>query len=124
MIATTTFRSESTSGFASDGVGRIQCFQCAVSKRDSGKLHLSNGTTVNDKLALKTGRLGRLLESGADAVRLVDEVYGRALARPPRLEERQAFEDVFREAGPDQRKAVAEDLFWSVLTSREFLFQH
>ena len=87
-------------------------------------LHLSNGTTVNDKLALKTGRLGRLLESGADAVRLVDEVYGRALARPPRLEERRAFEDVFREAGPDQRKAVAEDLFWSVLTSREFLFQH
>ncbi len=87
-------------------------------------LHLSNGTTVNDKLALKTGRLARLLESGADAGRLVDEVYGRALARPPRLEERRAFEDVFREAGPEQRKAVAEDLFWSVLTSREFLFQH
>jgi len=40
------------------------------------------------------------------------------------LEERRAFEDVFREAGPEQRKAVAEDLFWSVLTSREFLFQH
>ncbi len=87
-------------------------------------LHLSNGTTVNDKLASKTGRLVRLLESGADAGRLVDEVYRRALARAPRPEERRAFGDVFRETGPEERKAVAEDLFWSVLTSREFLFQH
>jgi len=33
---------------------------------------------------------------------------------------RQAFDDV----GSGQRSAVAEDLLWSILTSREFLFQH
>jgi hypothetical protein len=31
---------------------------------------------------------------------------------------------MFQEAGPEQRVSVAEDLFWSILTSREFLFQH
>jgi len=87
-------------------------------------LHLSNGTTINDKLAAAKGRLAGLLEGGMSTDALVEEVYLRALSRAPRPEERQAFVEVFREAGANDRKAVAEDLVWSVLTSREFLFQH
>ncbi len=87
-------------------------------------LHLSNGTTINSKLASPAGRLAKLLESGADAARLVEEVYWMALSRSPRSAERQAFAEVFQAAGPEQKREVAEDLFWSVLTSREFLFQH
>jgi hypothetical protein len=87
-------------------------------------LHLSNGTTINDKLAAAKGRLAGLLEAGMSTDALVEEVYLRALSRAPRPEERQAFVEVFREAGVNDRKAVAEDLVWSVLTSREFLFQH
>ncbi len=87
-------------------------------------LHLSNGSTINTKLSAPTGRLAKLLASGLDADRLVDEVYRLALSRPPRVSERQAFAEVFRAAGPEQKREVAEDLFWSVLTSREFLFQH
>jgi hypothetical protein len=87
-------------------------------------LHLSNGSTINAKLAASTGRLAKLLESGADANRLVDEVYLLALSRSPRASERQAYAEVFRGSEPGQKREVAEDLFWSVLTSREFLFQH
>jgi len=87
-------------------------------------LHLSNGSTVNDKLSAQAGRLNRLLGEGVDADRLVTEAYSVALSRAPREAERAAFLRMFQEAGPDQRASVAEDLFWSILTSREFLFQH
>jgi hypothetical protein len=87
-------------------------------------LHLSNGSTVNDKLRSPEGRLSRLLAEGADADRLISEAYRLALSRPPRPEERRSLLRAFAEAGPGQRSAVAEDLFWAILTGREFLFQH
>lgn len=87
-------------------------------------LHLSNGSAVNDKLKATEGRLSRLLADGRDAEGLITEAYAVALSRAPREAERKAFLRLFEEAGPDQRASVAEDLFWSILTSREFLFQH
>lgn len=87
-------------------------------------LHLSNGGTVNDKLRSSEGRLARLLADGADADRLISEAYRLALSRPPRPEERRGLLRAFADAGPGQRSAVAEDLFWAILTGREFLFQH
>lgn len=87
-------------------------------------LHLANGSTVNGKLADAEGRLATLLASRPEPGVLMDEIYRRALSRPPRPEEREAFLKLFREAGPAGAREVAEDLFWSVLTSREFLFQH
>ena len=87
-------------------------------------LHLSNGSAVNEKLKGGEGRLSRLLAEGADADRLITEVYAAALSRAPKEAERKAFLRWFDEAGPAQRASVAEDLFWSILTSREFLFQH
>ena len=87
-------------------------------------LHLSNGSTVNDKLSAPAGRLARLLREEADADRLITEAYSVALSRAPRETERKAYLQLFQEAGPAQRTSVAEDLFWSILTSREFLFQH
>jgi hypothetical protein len=87
-------------------------------------LHLSNGNTVNGKLASPDGRLARLLAEEKDDGRLVEEAYVRCLARPPRAAEKAALMAQFAAAGPDGRREVAEDLFWSLLTSREFLFQH
>jgi len=87
-------------------------------------LHLSNGATVNDKLGAKEGRLAGWLADGAAPERLVTEAYALALARAPREAERRALLRAFDDAGPGQRSAVAEDLLWSILTSREFLFQH
>ena len=87
-------------------------------------LHLSNGATVNDKLGAKEGRLAGWLADGAAPDRLVTEAYALALSRAPREAERRALLRAFDDAGPGQRSAVAEDLLWSILTSREFLFQH
>lgn len=85
-------------------------------------LHLSNGSTLNAKLASSKGRLAESLEG--DPARLIDEAWMRCLSRTPTAEERDRFLAMFREAGDGGRREVMEDLYWSLLTSREFLFQH
>lgn len=87
-------------------------------------LHLSNGSTINDKLAEKDGRLAKLLATNPAPEQLVREAWLLCLGRPPTERERAEFVRALTEAPSDQRREVAEDLFWSLLTSREFLFQH
>jgi hypothetical protein len=87
-------------------------------------LHLSNGGTINDSLAGKDGRLAKLLAADPAPEQLVREACLLCLGRPPTERERVEFVRALTEAPPDQRREVAEDLFWSLLTSREFLFQH
>ena len=87
-------------------------------------LHLANGDTVNGKLANPAGRLAALLAKGVGDEALIEEAYLRCLARPPRPAERAPLLETFRAAGSAGRREAAEDLFWALLTSREFLFQH
>ena len=83
-------------------------------------LHLNNGQTLNDKLRDKTSLVNKLLESKADNAEVVRQLYRAALARDPSPTEQKRFAALMAEA-TDRREAV-EDLFWAVLTSREFLF--
>ncbi len=87
-------------------------------------LHLSNGGTINDSLAGKDGRLAGLLAANPTPEQFVREAWLLCLGRPPTERERTEFVRALKEAPSDQRREVAEDLFWSLLTSREFLFQH
>ena len=87
-------------------------------------LHLSNGGTINDKLVEKDGRLAKLLATNPTPEQLVRESWLLCLGRPPTERERAEFVRALAEAPADQKREVAEDLFWSLLTSREFLFQH
>jgi hypothetical protein len=86
-------------------------------------LHLANGDTIQEKLRAEGNRIDRLLERGADPDGAIEELYLGALARLPTAAERRAVHGVFTEAGENRREAL-EDVFWSVLTSREFLFNH
>lgn len=87
-------------------------------------LHLSNGRTINDKLAAPDSRVTTLLARHTDPAPLIREAWLLCLGRPPSSHELESFISVYNDAGPDQRRLVTEDLFWSLLTSREFLFQH
>jgi hypothetical protein len=87
-------------------------------------LHLSNGSTINDKLAAKDGRVAKLMERNLPDAELVDEAYFLALSRPAVAKEREGLVPLLAAATGDEKRRVVEDLFWSLLTSREFLFQH
>ena len=87
-------------------------------------LHLSNGSTVNDKLAAKAGRITQLLATDPTPKSLVDEAWLRALSRLPTDEERKPFEEMLTAAKPEEKRDMVEDMYWSLLTSREFLFRH
>ena len=66
-----------------------------------------------------------VLEAKTDAEGIVKEAYLRALSRPPTENELEKLTAVLSEASDDaERRQLLEDLYWSVLSSREFLFNH
>ncbi|MCS6851917.1 MAG: DUF1553 domain-containing protein [Gemmataceae bacterium] len=87
-------------------------------------LHLSNGDTINQKLSSKECRIGRLVAQNVPDEDVIEEAYLSALSRFPTPEEKARLLEEFRRAPPAERRAVIEDLYWGILTSREFLFQH
>ena len=87
-------------------------------------LHLTNGKTIQDKLESADGGVAKLLASNQSNAEILDVVYLSALSRYPAEAERQRLQLLLAEAPESEKRAVIEDLFWSVLTSREFLFQH
>jgi hypothetical protein len=86
-------------------------------------LHLNNGKTLNDKLRAPKSRLAQWLAKGVKDDEIVRRLYQHALCREPSAKETQAFMKLLAEAkGPAARREAMEDLFWAVLTSREFVF--
>lgn len=87
-------------------------------------LHLANGSTINEKLSAKASRVTQILATEPPAGQIIDDAWMLCLSRPPSDEERKKFETLLTAAKPEEKRQVLEDLYWSLLTSREFLFQH
>jgi len=87
-------------------------------------LHLANGDTLNDKLSRKDGVIDEMLKAGMSNPELVETAYLKTLSRPPNKRESKALLGMLDRLKPDQRRLAMEDLFWGLMTSREFLFQH
>lgn len=85
-------------------------------------LHLQNGRTLSEKIGSPEGRLARLLQATPDTDAIVTELFLATLSRPPRDTERAAVRKAL-EGGAD-RTEVLQDLFWSLLNSKEFVFIH
>ncbi len=89
-------------------------------------LHLSNGTTINEKLAHTDCVLSKWIEANLSDPQIVENAYLRTLSRYPTAEEMQR---VIKELGEAQassipRREALEDLLWSLMSSSEFLFAH
>ena len=87
-------------------------------------LHLSNGSTINDKLSAKAGRVTQILATDPTPQVLVDEAWLRCLSRLPTDAERKPIEEMLTAVKPEEKRELVEDMYWSLLTSREFLFRH
>jgi hypothetical protein len=85
-------------------------------------LHLLNGPFLNQKIGAPGGRLDGLLRTAKPAHAIVEELYLVALSRPPtprELDKAQAW--VAQATNP---RDGMQDLLWTLLNSREFLFNH
>ena len=87
----------------------------------SQSLHLLNGGTVEPKIA--AGNLvGKMLQEKKTPAQVVEQIYVRCLTRSPKPEELKALLALV-DASKDKKQAL-EDVFWAVMNSREFMFNH
>ena len=87
----------------------------------SQALHLLNGDTTNAKIK-QGGLVKKLLASKKPPADLITEVYLRCLVRRPTKEELEKLLPTMAE-GSNKEQAL-DDIFWALLNSREFLFNH
>jgi hypothetical protein len=87
----------------------------------SQALHLLNSPEINDKITHRRGMARQLAASTMSNDDVLDEIYLSTLSRYPSTEERTLLRDAFAASDQDRRAAV-EDVFWSVLNTKEFLF--
>ncbi|MEQ8789820.1 MAG: DUF1549 and DUF1553 domain-containing protein [Pirellulaceae bacterium] len=85
-------------------------------------MYLLNDEDVNAKIARKDGKLASQVEQIADDRALVEELYLGTLSRYPRDEEMLSSLEFLGQA--KDRRQGAEDLLWSLLNLREFVFNH
>ncbi len=83
-------------------------------------LHLMNSPEIAAKIRAREGTAYRLATGPLTPDQIVEELSLATLSRPPTARERRVLIGLFQEA-PD-RKAGAEDVLWSLLNSREFVF--
>ncbi len=91
----------------------------------SQALHLMNGETVSQKIE-QGGVVKALLGEGKKPEEVIDEIYVRSLTRKPTAEEKKQLLAQVAAVGDDkaQQELVLNDVFWAVLNSKEFMFNH
>jgi len=87
----------------------------------SQALHLLNGDTVNAKIA-SGGLVKKMLKEGRTHQEIIEELYLRVFGRLPTAGEKTQLETFFD--GEIKEDVVLNDLFWSLLNAKEFVFNH
>ena len=87
----------------------------------SQALHMLNGDAVHGKVA-QGGVVKKLLEQGQTPEQVIENLYVRCLSRKPSADEQQKLLAIV--AGAENPQAGLDDVFWAILNSREFLFNH
>jgi len=86
-------------------------------------LLLANSDEIEGKLASGTGRIALLIKDKKTVPESVESLYLAALGRLPSDSELRASVEYVKSEGANAKKAL-EDLLWTLLNSKEFLFQH
>ena len=87
----------------------------------SQALHLLNGETTSGKI--EEGQVvDHLLSQHQDPLAVAEQLYARSLSRLPTAQEREAIQAKL--AGSTDINASLVDLFWALLNSNEFIFNH
>jgi hypothetical protein len=87
-------------------------------------LHIANGDTINKKLESPNCRISKLLQANTPDDKIVEDLYLSSLSRFPSQPEKEKILKVLAGTAETERRAALEDLYWAVLSSKEFLFNH
>jgi hypothetical protein len=84
-------------------------------------LHLQNGEEMTKKVRSRDGRLSELLKHDPATSQVIEELYLTVLNRPPTAAETKRLLTALGEAKPAE---ALPDLFWALLNTKEFAFNH
>ena len=84
-------------------------------------LHLQNGEEMTKKVRSRDGRLSELLKHDPATSEVIEELYLTALNRRPTAAETKRLLTALGEAKPAE---ALPDLFWALLNTKEFAFNH
>ncbi len=87
----------------------------------SQALHLLNGGTVHGKIE-NGGVVKKLAKQGKSPDETITDLYLRCLSRPPTEKELAKLKSFFKE--DKNQDQVLGDVFWALLNSKEFIFNH
>ena len=85
-------------------------------------LHLINGATIEQAITASGGLLSRLHTEEKTADAIIDDIYLAAFSRFPTEDEALAL--AAHVEGAEDSRAALEDIFWSLLNAKEFVFMH
>ncbi|HZT31675.1 MAG TPA: DUF1549 domain-containing protein [Bryobacteraceae bacterium] len=84
-------------------------------------MHLISGDTIQKKIASREGVLAKMLGQGRPAGEIVEELYLRTVSRYPDAQERQWAAEMI---GRETQERGLQDVFWALLNSKEFVYNH
>lgn len=87
-------------------------------------LHIFNGDSLNKKLAAPDNSIARQLTAKKTPADIIEEAYLAALSRPPSEAEKAKMAGVVENLKEDELRPALEDIYWALLSSKEFIFNH
>jgi hypothetical protein len=87
----------------------------------SQTLHMAVGDTVKDRITANA-EVTKLIENNATPEEMIEQLFIRSLSRRPTSIERTALRELVGDAVKD--RLIYEDIFWGLLNSTEFAFNH
>ena len=87
-------------------------------------LHLLNGDATGNRL--KQGNVvGKMLQAKKTPGQVIEDLYIRTLSRKPTATEKsQLLSEVAAEKEPAKQQEILEDIFWALMNTKEFMFNH